>query len=161
MHIFYNTFRPLNCVHYLKCGVSIYITYFELLPKMFGTLNDYFITNLHIKLLCTVLVPFLASSLWCVIVPVCGSSSSTCSPSCFCNCCCCCCLFVCCICTYCLSNISLSSLLLYTLFIYGFIFNFSPFSRCHSWKATMYYTLSPVYRWSYCPLVWQEQNRYT
>ena len=130
MHIFNNTFRPLNCVHYLKCGMNIYITYFELLPKILGTLNDCFITNLHIKFPYTVLVPFLASSLWCVIVPVCCSSSSTCSPSCFCNCCCC--LFVCCICTCCLSSISLSSLLLYALFIYGFIFNFSPFCRCYS-----------------------------
>lgn len=89
MHIFYNTFEPLHCEHYLKCSVSNYITHFEFLPKILGTLNDCFITNLHIKLLCTVLVPFLASSLWCVIVPVCVSSASTCSPSCFCNCCCC------------------------------------------------------------------------
>jgi hypothetical protein len=124
MHIFYNTFRPLNCVHYLQCGVDICITYFELLLKILGTLDDYFVTNLHIKLLFTVLITVFASLLWCVIVPVCGLSSSTCFPSCFCNCCCCC-LSVCCICTYCHSNNSLS-FLLYTLLIYGFIFNFSP-----------------------------------
>jgi len=47
---FYNKFRPVNCMHYIKCGVnSSLLTYFWLLQKVCGTLDHCFITthNIH------------------------------------------------------------------------------------------------------------------
>ena len=43
----YNKFRPLNCMHYVKCSVntrSLLLTWFWLLQKVCGTLDHYFTT---------------------------------------------------------------------------------------------------------------------
>ena len=41
---FYNKFRPANCMHYIKCGVSSsLLTQFWLLHKVCGTLDHCFI----------------------------------------------------------------------------------------------------------------------
>ena len=41
---FYNKFRPVNCVHYIKCGViSSLLTLFWLLQKVYGTFDHCFI----------------------------------------------------------------------------------------------------------------------
>ena len=43
---FYNTFRPVNCMHYTNYGVnSSLLTYFWLLQKVCGTLDHCFITT--------------------------------------------------------------------------------------------------------------------
>jgi hypothetical protein len=43
---FYNKFRPVNRMHYIKCGVnSSFVTQFWLLRKVCGTLDHYFITQ--------------------------------------------------------------------------------------------------------------------
>jgi hypothetical protein len=47
---FYNKFRPVNRMHYIKCGVnSSLLTYFWFLQKVCGTLDHCFITthNIH------------------------------------------------------------------------------------------------------------------
>ena len=47
---FYNKFRPVNCMHYIKCGVnSSLLTFFWLLQKVYGTLDPCFITTHSIK----------------------------------------------------------------------------------------------------------------
>ena len=43
---FYNRFRPVNHMHYIKCGVnSSLLTLFWLLQKVYGTLDPCFITT--------------------------------------------------------------------------------------------------------------------
>ena len=47
---FYNKFRPVNCMHYIKCGVnSSLLTYFWLLPNVCGTLDLCFIMTHSIQ----------------------------------------------------------------------------------------------------------------
>jgi hypothetical protein len=42
----YNKFRPLNCMHYIKCSVNnILLTKFWLLQKVCGTLDHSFTTT--------------------------------------------------------------------------------------------------------------------
>ena len=50
LNYFYNKFRPVNRMHYIKCGVnSSLLTFFWLLQKVYGTLDPCFITTHSIK----------------------------------------------------------------------------------------------------------------
>ena len=47
---FYNKFRPVNRMHYIKCGVnSSLLTYFWLLQKVCGTFDPCFISTHSIQ----------------------------------------------------------------------------------------------------------------
>ena len=46
---FYNKFRPVNHMHYIKCGVNISLLTLFWLLQVYGTLDPYFITKHSIR----------------------------------------------------------------------------------------------------------------